>query len=222
MFYFTKIDSLKEEYENALLRTQLELQENAIQKISREIHDNIGLSLTLAKLNLNIFSTQDARTDFSKIDTSINLLSKAITDIRNISKSLNSDRIITYGLVKSLEEEIDTLKKMNVIDIHFKINGKPVFLDNNKELLVFRIIQECINNIIKHSKAKLAFIELSYRQDSFSLQIADNGIGFQPTNGEFRKGSGLFNIMARTKIMNGKCVIDSSKNGTSIIISIPF
>lgn len=222
MFYFKKIDSLKQNFEKELLQTQIELHENLLNSFSREIHDNIGLSLTLAKLNLNTLNSKEDISNKSKIEMSINLLSKAISDLRNLSKGLNSDRINKNGLVKSLEEEIETIKLSKLIKISLEVNGIPNFLDPQKELLLFRIIQESLNNIIKHSNANTARIILQFNESNFNLKIIDNGIGFDTSSMNHKKGSGLFNINSRIKVMNGVYSIHSNKQGTFIDIIIPY
>lgn len=222
IFYFKKIDSLKQDFEKELLHTQIELHENLLNSFSKEIHDNIGLSLTLAKLNLNTLNSKEDVSNKSKIEMSINLLSKAISDLRNLSKGLNSDRINKNGLVKSLEEEIETIKLSKFIKISLEVNGVANFLDPQKELLLFRIIQESLNNIIKHSNASKARIILHYNESNFNLKILDNGNGFDTTSLNHKKGSGLFNINSRIKVMNGSHSIHSSKKGTCIDIIIPY
>lgn len=221
MLYFKKIDSLKQDFEKELLHTQIELQENILNSFSREIHDNIGLSLTLAKLNLNTLDSNEAALNKSKIDMSINLLSKAISDLRNLSKGLNSDRINKNGLIKSIEEEIETIKLTKIIKISLEVIGLSKFFDPKKELLLFRIIQESLNNIIKHSNATSAKIIFTFNETDINLKIIDNGVGFDTNSLNNKKGSGLLNIKSRIKVMDGSYSIYSNKKGTYIDIIIP-
>lgn len=222
LYYFRKIDTLKQEFEKELLSTQLELHENILQNFSREIHDNIGLSLTLAKLNLNTLTLDLSNNSYSKIQTTITLLSKAIGDLRNISKGLNSDRINNLGLIKSIEEEIEAIRATKLIKVELSTEGEILFLDSPKELIIFRIIQESLNNIIKHSNASIVNILLCYHEKDFCLKIIDNGIGFNASAQSLRKGSGLYNINSRVKVLNGSFEINSSNKGTHINISIPY
>src|SRR5215208_5665729 len=110
--YDKNVNTLKLDYERNLLKTQLEIQEQTFQNISREIHDNIGLSLTLAKLNLNILELDKLDKSKELIISSVDLISKSINDLSDISKSLNSEAISQQGLLNALQLEIDRLKKL--------------------------------------------------------------------------------------------------------------
>src|SRR5262245_8611483 len=151
--YFKSIEELKLDYEKNLLHTQLEIQEQTLQHISREIHDNISLSLTLAKLNLNTFDWNCLSKARTQINCSLEQVSKAITDLTYLSKGLNSELIANQGLIEVLKSEVERLKESSLFDLNYTITGTAVFMDSQKELVIFRIIQEAFNNIIKHAKA---------------------------------------------------------------------
>ena len=105
--YQNNIDAIKSEYEKALLKTQLEIQEQTFQNISRDIHDNINLSLTLAKLNLNIMNPNSKEKSSEQLNNSIQFITKAITDLTGISRSMNSELIAEQGLISVLEQEVE-------------------------------------------------------------------------------------------------------------------
>lgn len=220
--YYESLNTLKTNYEKNLLSTQLEIQEETQQNISREIHDNIGLALTLAKLNLNTISTEELELAKEKINQSIELIGTALQDLRNISRSLNSELITNQGLIKAIEEEISRIKRSTTIKVAIHVSGEIRYLDTHKELLLFRIIQEALNNTIKHSQATKIKIELLYLPTRLRLSVSDNGKGFNIEKPECQKGSGLSNIQARTKIIKGEYIIESNNNGTRITIIIPY
>lgn len=227
IIFLKNIESIKLDYEKNLFKTKLEIQEQTSQNISREIHDNIGLSLTLAKLNLNLIDASVNNAFNEKIKSSISLISSALSDLNNISKSLNADLIQTYGFIKMLEMDIDQINKTGICNIYFKLLGEPIFLDSFKELILYRIAQEGFNNIIKHSKAKEAFIELHYGNDFLTFSLKDNGIGFDNKNIYCEKKNktkaGLININQRSKLVGGYCKIESEiSKGTSITITVPI
>lgn len=220
--YYESLNTLKTNYEKNLLSTQLEIQEETQQNISREIHDNIGLALTLAKLNLNTISTEELELAKEKINQSIELIGTALQDLRNISRSLNSELITNQGLIKAIEEEISRIRKSTTIKVAIQVSGETRYLDTHKELLLFRIIQEALNNTIKHSQATKIKIELLYLPSKLKLIVSDNGKGFNIEQPECKKGSGLSNIQARTKIIKGEYIIESNNYGTRITIIIPY
>ena len=223
--YFKTIEELKLDYEKSLLHTQLEIQEQTLQHISREIHDNISLSLTLAKLNLNTFDWHCPSKAKNQINCSLEQVSKAITDLSYLSKGLNSELIANQGLIEVLRSEVERLKELSLFDLNYTITGTEVFMDSQKELVIFRIIQEAFNNIIKHAKATIVKLSLHYDIDELKILITDNGKGFsKETISENRRSSaGLNNMNKRAKVLNGKTIIQSRpESGTSVYITIPY
>ncbi len=218
-----QIQEIKSSFENTLLSSQIEIQEMTFQNISREIHDNIGLSLTLSKLNLTILSQKDIdETIRQKINSSINFISTAIEDLRNISRSLNSDSITRDGLLQALEEEISTINKMGITFVCLEVIGPEKYFAGKTELVLFRIIQEAVSNALKHSGANEIKITIQFYDPRVEITIKDNGSGFKKENIMSTKGSGLFNMSARTKLINGSFNILSDTNGTKISITIPI
>lgn len=225
--YFETIEKLKHNHEKDILKTQLEMQEQTLQHISREIHDNISLSLTLAKLNLNTLDWDHLSKTKSQIDSSLQQISKAITDLSDISKGMNSELIANQGLIEVLEKETKRVIGLNLFELKYTITGNPVFMDSQKELVVFRIIQEAFNNIIKHAKATLVKLNLEYGANHVNVLITDNGKGFCREEVEQNKNkeskAGLINMQKRATLFNGKTTIDSNiGTGTSISITIPY
>ncbi|MEO5682970.1 MAG: ATP-binding protein [Chitinophagaceae bacterium] len=227
ILYYQQLEDAKNNYDKNLLQTQIEIQEQTFQNISREIHDNIGLSLTLAKLQLNIIESPQSNKIAKNVESSIDLISKAIHDLSDISKSLNSEAIKTHGLYNTLKVETEKIRRSGKYQVEFTEEGNPIFLDANKELILYRIAQEALNNIIKHASASNICIKLVYEKDFIRLYIEDDGIGFDKTAvGQCRAGeihSGLTNIRNRTQTLNGNCCIKTQPgNGTSISITAPY
>src|SRR5207253_2048785 len=129
-----------------LLKTQIEVQEQTFQHISREIHDNINLSLTLAKLNLNTLNWEDLLQVKCAVKSSVETLGTAIVDLSNLSKSTSTDTIKNLGLLTSIQLEIERIRSTNKFLINLNVFGDPFYLDSEKELIMFRIIQEAFNN----------------------------------------------------------------------------
>lgn len=213
-------------FQEIIAQTQLEIQEETLQNVSREIHDNIGLSLTLAKLHLNTLALQNPKVLHPLIHYSIELIGQALNDLSDLSKSLNSEIILNYGLLNLIEIKLDKLEKSGKFSTDYKISGNPIFIHSQKELILYRIFQESLNNIIKHSKADLITVHLGYDFDSLRLIIKDNGVGIDDEQLKYSKSSrimtGLINIKKRAKMLNGECSILSNNSGTSIIVTIPL
>jgi two-component system, NarL family, sensor kinase len=175
--YQENLNKIETNYEQKHLKTQLEIQEQTFQNISREIHDNITLSLTLAKLNLHTLDRHNPEASDHKIRNSIELLTKTIGELSDISKGLNADIIIQHGLLKALEEEMQRIRQTGMFSLSYEVEGTPVYLQNQQELIIFRIIQESFNNIIKHAGASDASLLLRYSPADPAITITDNGRG---------------------------------------------
>jgi two-component system, NarL family, sensor kinase len=221
--HLESITNIKQDFEKTILNTQLEIQEHTFQHISREIHDNISLSLTLAKLQLNTFDWKEPEKSSLKLESSINLLGSSIAQLSDISKSLNADIIIMQGLLQALEEEIHRIRQADQFELIYEVKGSPVFMDSNKELIIFRIIQEAFNNIIKHAKATVVQLQLDFCPEQLQILIADNGRGFDPERNKKRGNAGLKNMETRASILRGEMqVFSSAESGTNLIFTIPI
>ncbi len=215
--YLKEIQKINSEQETMILKAQMELQETILKNISREIHDNIGLTLSLSKLHLNQLPNQNLQ-----LHTAIHLITKAINNLRNLSRTLNSEYVLSKGLIKSIEKEISYIKSTNAFQISLETNGQALYIESSKELLLFRIIQELFNNAIKHSDAKSIKTNITYGLNEVKITIRDDGKGFNydELNNDY---SGLKNIKSRVKLLNGSMEIQSKINlGTHISISIPL
>ena len=227
ILYYKELEDVKNAYDKNLLETQLEIQEQTFQDISREIHDNIGLSLTLAKLQLNTINYSDENRIAENIDSSIDLISKALLDLSDVSKSLNSELIKNNGLYNTLKNETDKICRSGKYKIEFIEEGNIVFLSAHKELILFRIAQEALNNILKHARANKITITLKYETCHISLLVEDNGIGFEKAEiekpGSGKINNGLTNMRTRTALLGGTLSIESSAGkGTRISITSPY
>jgi len=216
-YYLKEIEKINAEQETIILKAQMELQETILKNISREIHDNIGLTLSLSKLHLNSLHEQN-----SQLQTAIHLITKAINNLRNLSRTLNSDYVLSNGLLESIRKEIGYIKSSNAFEMSLETKGQAPYIESSKELLLFRIIQELFNNAIKHSQAKTIKTCISYATNEVKVFIHDDGKGFvyEENNKSF---SGLNNVQNRVKLLDGSIEIQSKIDlGTQISISIPL
>lgn len=217
---------MKERYEQELLKSQLEIQENVFGHLSQEIHDNIGQSLTFVALSLLTVPVDNNSEAQEYIEESRKALQKAITELRDLSRSLHTDRVTEIGLANSIEFELQRLKRTNLYETSVNFVDVRNLLDHQTEIILFRIVQEMLNNIVKHAKASRVEASLSHNTDIIVLEITDNGIGFNPdalfAEQENHKGLGLRNIRKRATLIGGTFHIHSEKNsGTAIRITIP-
>ena len=216
----SELNNLKQEFEKQLLQSQIEIQEQTINEISQEIHDNVGQILSLAKVQLNIVEKQLVEVPILLKESKENI-SRAMSDLRDIAKGLNSDRVAKISLINSIDQEIERLNKTKNIIAQVDVIGEEINIDSKKKLIIFRIVQETFNNVLKHASASILKISISFSIDFISIVIEDNGKGFDQ-NILVSSGLGLDNIIKRTAMIGGVANINSEINkGTIITLNIP-
>jgi two-component system, NarL family, sensor kinase len=209
---------MKTQFQQELLQTQLEIQEQTLKTISEEIHDNVGQVLSLAKLNLNTFDSHPEQ----KLQDTKQLISKAINDLRNLSRSLHGDRIAELGLQQSIADELQIVENSGAFKTELVVTGSAYKLPPQKEMVLFRIVQEALNNSIKHARAKCITLQLQYRPDAFSLSITDDGNGFDTALLPGKAGIGLKSMQNRAQLIGGSFNLQTTPgSGTSITIELP-
>lgn len=221
--YISEKNQLTSNFEKEIYNTKLEIQEQTFRNISQELHDNIGQVLSLAKLNLSTIDCKGSDVLSSKITDTKMLIMKAVQDVRDLSKSLNTDQILKQGLTQSIEYELELARRAGNFETKFSIEGVPQRLANLEELIIFRIVQEALHNIIKHANANSIVFQISFRQDEFKLKIADDGTGFNSAFGKLMEsqGQGITNMHHRAKLINAKIDISSVLGtGTTLQMSL--
>lgn len=213
-----EIFDMKAEYAQTIFKAQLEIQEQTFKNISQEIHDNIGQVLSLAKLNLNVIPQNEAT---EKIGLTEELLTKAISDLRDLSKSLSAEKIADTGLAVAFAQEMAIIEKVaKNIHTQFTYNDEPVLISREEIIITFRIIQELLQNIIKHARATEIKLQLLGSEKETIILLEDNGIGFDIANlDEAKTGIGLKNIQQRCKLIRADFKLDS-KRGKGTFVKI--
>jgi signal transduction histidine kinase len=212
---------LKSEHENEILKAQIKVQEQTFQHIANEIHDNIGQKLSFAKLQLNVMQDFYNKHQQEIIQEIAEVITESLSDLRNLSRSLSLDFITNNGFIKAVENEIEKLNKSGLYQFKLIVQGDSQFLDIDKELMLFRIVQESLNNVVKHAQAQQILIKLHYTTNNLVVSIEDDGIGFDVKKKS--NGSGLSNISKRAQSIGGFATINSSKlTGTTVQINIPI
>ena len=210
---------MQEQFKQELLRAQLEIHENTLKNVSLEIHDNIGQTLSLAKLNLaTLILNSNLQTD-EKIKDSHQLVTKAIHDLRGLSRSLDTDYVRHNGLLPSVAHELKLLGKAAEIETKLNLVGQPVLPGPEKSLIMFRIIQESLNNIIKHAEAKEISVNVEQNEKTLAVKIIDNGRGFDMTQVE--AGLGIRNMQHRAVLIGARIDVESRPGrGTEIRLEL--
>ncbi|GEQ85756.1 two-component sensor histidine kinase [Patiriisocius marinistellae] len=220
-----KIERLLKEQELTTIDAMIEGQEKERQRLAGDLHDNVGATLAAAKLQFEHLKRNRAKSNITDelYEKTSFLLADAYSKIRNISHINNSGVIAKNGLLPAVQKLARNASINGKLNIEVSDFGLENRIENTLEIMLFRVIQELVTNIIKHSKASEASIAITQHEGIINIIIEDNGIGIS----EERKlinstGMGLENIEKRIEHIDGTFEIDSSLGkGTTIIIDIP-
>lgn len=199
----------------------IEAQEKERGMISAELHDNVNQLLMSARLHIGAAKKSDVQEEL--LDKASDYLLQAVEEIRSLSKKLNTSIVKSVGLEQSIFDICRNMKKFNDITVTTTIDKNVIDkLTQEQQLVIFRIIQEQSNNIIKYSRAAAASISLTEKNNQSSLIISDNGIGFDKEKHK-ANGIGFINIFNRIDAYNGKVeIITYPDNGCTLNISMPY
>jgi signal transduction histidine kinase len=212
---------LQTKFQQELLQTEVEIQEQTLRYISRELHDNMGQIASLIKINLTTIRLDDPEAATQKIENGKELTRQLIADIKSLSISLNSDRVTSAGLYKALEIEIDRIQKTRHFNASLVVQADPPALDKDRTLMLFRMVQEILNNTLKHSQAKNINCHITHVRNELSLKLRDDGIGFVKDEKLHSGGSGLHNLLHRASLINADLAINSEPGkGTTVTIRL--
>ncbi len=228
--YQNKLQKIKKEKQaqTEFTKRLIDVQEKDRKRIANELHDSIGheLLITKNKLLLSINKPDDKEFIFNNIKEVSGIISDTINDIREISYTLHPYQIERLGLGKAIKSIIDRAAKSTEIAFTSHIDNIDKLLNPEVEISLFRIVQECITNIMKHSQAKEVILNVSKGPEEISIYISDNGIGFNPEQvavNSARHGFGLKGIKERVKLFGGKFKVESSRDSGCIFnIIVPL
>ncbi len=224
----SRILKIKEQASQEILKAQLEIREITLNEISKEIHDNSGQILSLIKLNTHMLIEKYAQgKDLNEmlLDTK-SLIINAITDLRNLSRSISSDTVEHLGFALALSIQFEKIKKLNHFQTSFEIIGSTQRFPLDKEIVIFRMCQEILQNIMKHSMAKNLNAQIIYQSERLIIDFQDDGIGFDVnilSSSYQDQGSGLENLRRRSKLIGANLeIISNIGSGTKIMIQLPY
>lgn len=218
--------NLHAQYQQEILQSQLEIQNQTLQHISGELHDNIGQLLSVARLHLNMLEEEETATP-AQIREVNNVIDKTIQELRGLSKSLDGDFVKDFGLMESLSHELLRIRATGKYQTEIVIEGDPYRPEGQKEIVLFRVVQEILNNALKHAAAKHITVTLRYDPTQFILTVQDDGKGFDldtvMSRDMSQSGAGLRNIKRRTELVGGSCKMESTPgHGTKVTLQLPI
>ena len=229
--YRRKKVQAKLELQQAIMKQQglaakaiIEAEENERKRIAADLHDGVGQMMSAAKMNLSVFETElpfANETQKTSFENVMGLIDESCKEIRNVSHQMMPNALLKRGLASAVKEFIDKIDS-RIIKVSLHTEGLNEPIDNNTETVLYRVIQECVNNVLKHSGADHLDISLLKDNDGIAVTIEDNGKGFDSSDKLKFEGIGLKNIISRITYLKGSIDFDSSPGkGTLVAIHVP-
>ncbi len=213
-----EVSELLKKQEISSLTSYLHGQDQERKRIAEDLHDRLGSTLSATKLYLNSDGDKNSLS-YSKANL---LLDQAVEEVREISHNLLSGTLSKFGLLLALEELKNAVTSSDRLKMEIFAHGVER-LPNNIEIIMYRIIQELVSNILRHANAKEITVQLNRHQKELTLTVEDDGAGFDLNEVGRKKGIGLLNVESRVHSLNGSVYIDSRKgHGTTVTINIPL
>ena len=209
---------------HALIGRLIAAQELERQRIARDLHDDLSQKLALLAIRIDRLSERDAL-DGDRLESRIRSLAQAVaeiaTDVHNLSHELHPSKLETLGFVEAVRGLCRETRRLSGIAVDFRHSGASTIVDTHVSLHLYRIVQEGLHNVSKHSGASQALVELVTGPDAIDLRIADSGCGFDESDST--TGLGLVNIRERVRLLEGQMVIHSAPNeGTRLGVRVPL
>ncbi len=216
-----KILQLEEDKKLLAARSIVEGQEEERKRIATELHDGLGVILSSVKMH---FSSLQVNSEKEKtiISTAGKLLEQATTDVRRISHNMMPGLLTRFGLFEAVEDLLEQVDELEGMEVDYQFKGVEARLEENTEIMLYRVIQEMINNTLKYAQANRIRLMIQLTNSNFSLEYSDNGKGFNIRETSMTKTLGLKNIDSRVKYLGGKLTIQTALGqGVAYTIYIP-
>ena len=211
-----ELSAFEDRHKLSVSKALIQGEEMERKRIARDLHDGLGSMLSSVKIHLNLAKKENAET-VNGVDA---LLDNSIKELRNISQNLMPESLLELSLEHALRD-LCAANSNAVTKVEFQYLIKKSRLPKNYEIMIYRIIQELLNNALKYAKASQVLVSCSQNKDVFFITVEDNGVGFDISDPKNKNGMGLKNIKNRVEFLNGKLEIESKPNqGTSAYIEL--
>jgi signal transduction histidine kinase len=202
------LHELKTKHQLDLLSTMMQTEEGERKRIAENLHDDAGTMMSIVKLNISRLERLTTDEPNQIAGETKTLVNDIILNIRRIIKDLVPQTLESFGLVESVKELCNSINSSNTIKVNFIQTGDYQKLPEKTELALFRVIQELLNNSLKHAGADQIRIRMDFVGNSYKIIVEDNGKGFDMNSTKLRR-SGLKNIESRISIINGQIEFNS-------------
>ena len=213
-----ELQKIRQDHQISMLSAMLDGQEQERTRLARDLHDGLGGLLSSIKIELSQVAGQDSTKQKSGLDRTLSHLDDAVNELRRIARSLMPEILMKYGLAEATKEFCKNLKETGINLVCQVFNYKDS-LPKEKQVVLYRIIQELVNNAVKHAAASQILVVIQQSGETLFVTVEDDGKGFDLNKTNGKAGAGLSNIKARADFLNAKFDVQSSpKQGTSVVV----
>ena len=220
--YQFEVDKIQQEHQISLLSAMLEGQEQERTRLARDMHDGLGGLLSGVKIQLSgLLPLSTDKKQLTIVEKALGHLDNAVDELRRIARSMMPEVLITYGLGEATKEYCNGLKKSG-IPVTCQVYDYTNEMKPSRQIILYRIMQEVVNNAVKHAQASQIFVQLQQTEGIIYLTVEDDGKGFDTRETNVLKSAGLANIQARVEMLSGKLYVQSGTgSGTSFSVECP-
>jgi signal transduction histidine kinase len=210
-------------FEQQLMQARLEIQEQTLTYLAEEIHDHVGQILSLARIQLSSFREGEA-IDFPLLHDARENVARSLQDLRSLTKAMHSGHVRSFNIRKAVDEEVQRITRSGIVAVSVTSEGDEHSIGDDKQLILFRIIQECLNNCLKHARASNVNIGFVWAPAQLRIRVRDDGQGFDAERAlRLKGGLGLQNILNRARLTGGTSAIHSVPGeGTTVTVQVPY
>jgi signal transduction histidine kinase len=214
---------LKQKHQLVAAASILQGEEEERKRLAKDLHDGLGGLLTGVKISLsnikgNMLLQQE---DVFIFERALDMLDNSITELRRVAHNMMPEALVKFGLATAIKDFCESINSMKALSIAFQVVGQPRRFASSQEIIIYRIVQELVNNTLKHSNAEKALVQLSFELNEFSLTVEDNGRGFDKALIESSNTNGWKNIKSRVEYLKGSLDVSTTlEEGTSVHIRL--
>ncbi|MFD0766960.1 tetratricopeptide repeat protein [Mucilaginibacter lutimaris] len=203
----------------------IQAEEKERKRIAADLHDGVGQLFSAVRMNLSSLMDRVVLVNADEqalAEKTLAMVDESCKEVRTIAHQMMPNILLKIGLASAIKDFVNKIDSQH-LKVNLEAYGLEERLDNNVEIVLYRVVQECVNNVIKHAKANRLDINLTREADNISVTIEDNGIGFNTQDKMKFEGIGLKNIITRVSYLKGTVDISSDQNkGTLVAIYIPL
>lgn len=227
-FYFLKkknnylVEKMESEmyFQSELVKTRIEIKDQTLSEISKELHDNIGQIVSVGIMQLNRYINAGQPIFTNELNDLKGILAKSLDEIRILSRIINKDNLLQSNFIEAIKQDLERIKKIKSIQYNYNIAGEIPQINKEHDLFIYRIFQEALHNSLKHSHSDLFEVYINTSDTLFRLQMKDFGIGYDTA--QINSGLGLNNMKLRARLIGAALIMESDSSGTTVTLEYPL